>query len=280
MSGDFVSERVAAAFRSTLVLFDVTIGADDDECFTNAGFAGVASPIAGNTFGALLTWGEGRANEAVEERVGVACDDDKIAGTEVDLMRLGFVFCDGTGGFSAAFVDKSVDDLAEMALGVGFGFVSGPLDRLMVAGFLEWADPLDGWTLSLESDAPACGAPDAQSAATAVTLPPRPPRADLTSYLTSGSLATSARNLFANLSGFTGFGGALETGDLGITLATGGVGALTRGDLGGGLATGDLAPLVTAGDLTEAQGFFVTVMSPPGIRAKEGGETFLSVWID
>jgi hypothetical protein len=64
-------------------------------------------------------------------------------------MRLGFVFCDGGGGFSTTFEVNSVEDLdasGEETTGVKAGFrplgmaaatlASGPLERLIVAGCL------------------------------------------------------------------------------------------------------------------------------------------------
>lgn len=35
--------------------------------------------------GLILTWGKGRARDAVEDNIGVARDDDKIAGTDGDF---------------------------------------------------------------------------------------------------------------------------------------------------------------------------------------------------
>lgn len=45
------------------------------------------SAMRGASLAGVLNAGDGRAREAVLDNVGVACDEEMIAGTEVDLIN-------------------------------------------------------------------------------------------------------------------------------------------------------------------------------------------------
>ena len=108
-----------------------------------------------------------RANDAVEDRVGIACDEETTAGTEEDLItfvRLAVKSANVAGGAGG------VDDL-----GVFAGFFEGCVGVLFF-GFCGLGE------MTVGSASTPC---EAHIDATAVTRPPRPPRAERMSYFTS-----------------------------------------------------------------------------------------------
>jgi len=142
---------------------------------------GVSEMVGGSLMGGLLLLGEvvvTRASEAVEDNVGVACDEETTAGTDIDLMtglerfREKSTRCGGSGGVDVVGVERG--DLATVRRGLGF---TGGLSYFFCSASFACGPIFP----------PCCAAAEAQIAATAVTFPPRPPRADFTSYLTSGS---------------------------------------------------------------------------------------------
>ena len=95
---------------------------------TGSGLTGASSAIDGGTLGALLFFSKavgGRESEAVEESIGVACDDETTAGTDVLLGRP-----NGTGEafFATSTSGPGLASLGTTDLGgIGFDFGGGDL---------------------------------------------------------------------------------------------------------------------------------------------------------
>jgi len=106
----------------------------------------------------------------------MACEDETIAGTDADLVNLARLAVRSAKECSGSCGDRGLVD--EDALGDGL--------TDFAAGFV--ARPSLGFRVVIEGPAAAFSAVnDAHIEATAATLPPRPPRADLISYLISGA---------------------------------------------------------------------------------------------
>ena len=151
--------------------------------------------------------GAGRASDAVDDSVGTAVEDDTeaVAGVAFTILARRAVRSprDVTIGSDEGEVTagdaRAAFGIGRMALGrpsvrSGFGFGAGfeasarvrachcSASRAALACALEGAG-LDDEGLKGEAACPPC----AQMAATDVTMPPFPPRAERTSYLASGS---------------------------------------------------------------------------------------------
>jgi hypothetical protein len=106
----------------------------------------------------------------------VACDEETIAGTDADLLNLARLAersgkeC-STGDEEAGFDDNSSCEGVLADLTPGFFERSSLGVCVLTTGFVEVVSAVR----------------DAHIEATAATLPPRPPRADLISYLISGA---------------------------------------------------------------------------------------------
>ena len=125
--------------------------------------------------------GDGRAREAVEDNIGVARDEESTAGTEVALiifalLSVRFAAENDAGGDAIErwFVGDRVmaGGVRESAGLVGCG------DKYLGIALLDLGGLMGGGDLFCSLVICAC---DAQIAATAVTCPPRPPRAERTS---------------------------------------------------------------------------------------------------
>jgi hypothetical protein len=117
--------------------------------------------------GVFLLSGRGidRAKDAVEDNMGLACDEDTAAGADCDLMSL------------ARLAVRSTNEVSGAA---GAGDAFGGVLSGFAAGLRTFS------TTGVDSFSPAC---EAHIDATAATFPPRPPRADRISYFAAGSSA-------------------------------------------------------------------------------------------
>ena len=153
------------------------------------------------TIGRLGCSTGGRASEAVDDNIGVARDDETTAGTDDDLVA-GLVlparpssFGDESNtatGMEALFASRDLaDGIGFSDRGAGRSVMSGSLMRCAITGLgatmgAACFPDVTSTDVSIAGlDGPpfdASFAAAAQNAAIAVTWPPRPPRADLTSY--------------------------------------------------------------------------------------------------
>jgi len=144
----------------------------------------------------LFRRGAGRASEAVDESIGVANDDETTAGDEVALINLARFMERSVTLFKDSTAGAVVAARAALAAAGRTGFCCCTAGAFLVTVTSETAGVRTGLTtfaggtvgclvMGCDGD-PFCCIADAQIAATVVTFPPFPPRAERMTYRTSG----------------------------------------------------------------------------------------------